>query len=228
LAGFGKYTLHDYARAREILEPLARQGNADAQQLVGSIYADGKGVPQDSARASHWFSLAAEQGKVDAQFALGIMHRDGVGVPKDRGLALNWLRRAAEQQHSDATNALGELYVGSDQDEAAAWFERATLMGNGTAPYTLGMLYALGQGVGQSDIEAYKWFALSAGTSVGAQRDNALRALVALRERMMPLQIEVAKRSVRDWISLADTLAMSPVALPAKCPVPLQASGSCN
>jgi uncharacterized protein len=200
LDGFVRYTLHDHARAREFLEPLAYQGNADAQHLVGYMYANGAGVAQHSARAAHWFSLAAEQGKADAQFALGTMYRDGAGVPKDRALALMWLRRAAESQHSDAANALGELYLGSDHAEAAGWFERAALMGNGTAPYHLGM-FALAQRAEQSDIQAYKWFELSARTSLGDQRDLALHELVALRERMMPLQIEVAKRLVRDWVS---------------------------
>ena len=203
LDGFGKYTVRDYARAKEILQPLAQQGNADAQQLVGSMYANGDGVPQNNAYAAHWYSLAAEQGKVDAQFALGIMYRDGAGVPRDRGLALKWLRRAAEKQHSDAANALGELYAGSDHAEAAAWFERAALMGNGAALSHLGMS-ALGQGGEHSDIRVYKWFALSAGITVGAQRDTAVRVLLSLRERMMPLQIEAAKRLMRDWLSLGD------------------------
>jgi TPR repeat protein len=205
LDGSVRYTLRDYARAREILEPLAHQGNADAQQLVGSMFANGEGVPQDKARAAHWFSRAAEQGKVDAKFALGIMHRDGAGVPKDRTLALTWLRRAAEQQHCDAANSLGELYMESgstaDQQEAAAWFERAALMGNGTAQFNLGVLFALGKGVRQSQLQAYKWFALSARSSLDAQRDIAVRELLAMRERMMPSQVEAADLLMRDWVS---------------------------
>jgi TPR repeat protein len=204
LDGFERYTIHDYVRARALLEPLAQHGNPDAQQLLGSMYAKGEGVPQDDARAAQWLSLAAEQGKVDAQFALGIMYRDGVGVPKDRALALTWLRRAAEQQHSDAANSVGELYRGSastvDHQEAAAWFERAALLGNGTAQFNLGVLFAFGRGVRQSDTQAYKWFELSAGSMLGAERDTAWRELVAMRERMMPAQVEVANLLTRDWV----------------------------
>ena len=204
LDGFVRYTLRDYARAREILEPLAHEGDADAQLLVASMYADGGGVPQDHARAAHWFSRAAAQGKVDAKFALGIMYRDGAGVPRDRTLALTWLRRAADEQHSDAANSLGELYLESgsaaDRQEAAAWFERAALMGNGTAQHNLGVLFALGHGVRQSRIQAYKWLELSAGSTVGVQRENAWRELVAMRERMTPAQVEVADLLVRDWV----------------------------
>jgi uncharacterized protein len=60
LDGFGQYTAHRYARARDILEPLAHQGKADAQQLVGSMYANGEGVPRDPVRAAHWFFRATE------------------------------------------------------------------------------------------------------------------------------------------------------------------------
>jgi len=205
LDGFVRYTLHDHARAREILEPLAHEGNADAQHLVASMFADGEGGPQDNARAAHWFWLAAEQGKVDAQFALGIMYRDGAGVPKDRALAMTWLRRAAERQHSDAANSLGELHIeaagAADRQEAAAWFERAALMGNGTAQYNLGVLFALGHGVRQSQLEAYKWLTLSAGSTVGAPRAIAWRELLAMREQMMPSQVEAADLLTRDWVS---------------------------
>jgi len=76
-------------------------------------------------------------------------------------------------------------------------------MGNGAALSHLGMS-ALSQGGERGDIQAYKWFALSAGITVGAERDTAVRVLLALRERMMPLQIEAAKRLMREWLSLGD------------------------
>jgi TPR repeat protein len=207
LDGFVRYTLRDYARARHILEPLAADGNADAQQLVGFMYASGEGVAPDGARAVHWLSRAAEQGKVDATFALGSLYRDGAGVPQDRALALTWLGRAAEQQHSDAANALGELYAASastaDHQEAALWFERAALMGNEVAQYNLGVLFARGRGVRQSAIQAYKWFELSAGSAAGAHRELAWRELLAMRERMMPSQVDAANLMTRDWVSRA-------------------------
>ena len=207
LDGFVRYTLHDYAAARALLEPLAHHGHPDAQQLVGSMYARGEGVAQDGARAAQWFARAAEQGKADAQFALGIMYRDGAGVPQDRALAFTWLRRAAEKQHSDAANSLGELYMGSasaaDHRQAAAWFERAASLGNGTAQFNLGVMFAFGQGVRQSDTQAYKWFELSAASSLGPQRDTVWRELVAMRERLMPAQVEAANLLTRDWVSRA-------------------------
>lgn len=36
----------------------AEQGNADAQDHLGDMYADGRGVPQDNVLAYMWFNLA--------------------------------------------------------------------------------------------------------------------------------------------------------------------------
>jgi hypothetical protein len=40
----------------------AEQGNAAAQNHLGSLYADGRGVPQDYAEAYFWLSLASASG----------------------------------------------------------------------------------------------------------------------------------------------------------------------
>ena len=56
-----------YATALRLYRPLAEQGNADAQQALGLIYAKGDGVTQDNAEAVKWFRKAAEQGNGSAQ-----------------------------------------------------------------------------------------------------------------------------------------------------------------
>ncbi len=49
----------------QILE-RANAGDAAAQYVLGSRYAQGRGVPKDDAQAVHWFRQAAKQGYVDA------------------------------------------------------------------------------------------------------------------------------------------------------------------
>ncbi|MEQ1847607.1 MAG: SEL1-like repeat protein, partial [Nitrospira sp.] len=56
------YKRGDYATAFKIIQPLATQGDADAQYNLGVMYRDGHGVPQDSREAVKWFRLAAAQG----------------------------------------------------------------------------------------------------------------------------------------------------------------------
>ena len=60
--GVAAYKRGDYATALRLLRPLAAQGNAAAQYLLGLMYGRGDGVPQDDAEAVKWYRLAAEQG----------------------------------------------------------------------------------------------------------------------------------------------------------------------
>ena len=47
-------------------------------------------------------------------------------------------------------------------EQAASWYRRAADQGDPTAQGTLGVLYSMGQGVPQSDVEAYFWLDLAA------------------------------------------------------------------
>ena len=71
----------DYATTLREWNPLAEQGNTDAQFNLGQMYYYGRGVPRDYKTAVKWYGLGAEQGDVDAQVNLGVMYHDGLGVP---------------------------------------------------------------------------------------------------------------------------------------------------
>ncbi len=73
----------DYATALRLWRPLAEQGDARAQNNLGSMYLKGLGVPQDNAEAAKWFRKAAEQGLAEAQNSLGSSYAEGWGVPQD-------------------------------------------------------------------------------------------------------------------------------------------------
>jgi TPR repeat protein len=205
-----RYTLRDYARAIELLTPLADRGNAVAQMQLGLVYARGEGVPRDDAAAIAWLTRAAEQGQSEAQFELGVMLRDGLGTPIDGRLALNWFERAAEKGAPHAFNAIGEMYLGhqdvaQDYAKAMIWFLRGAQLDNADALYNIGIRYALGQGVEQDEIEAYKWLDLAADAGIGDVRNRAIRARLALGERLMPLQVSQAKIGARDWLRNRDS-----------------------
>lgn len=55
------YQKGDYVTAVRLLRPLAEEGNASAQNLLGFMYHDGEGVPRDYVRAYMWFYLAASR-----------------------------------------------------------------------------------------------------------------------------------------------------------------------
>ena len=67
----------DFKAILEIVPPLAEQGDANAQALLGRMYEEGVGVKQDNVKAVKWYSRAAEQGIAEAQFNLGNMYVSG-------------------------------------------------------------------------------------------------------------------------------------------------------
>ena len=64
------------------LQKLAEFGDAQAQSILGRMYATGDGVPENAAKAAEWLEKAAAQGDADAQTALAMMYRNDNGVPK--------------------------------------------------------------------------------------------------------------------------------------------------
>ena len=65
--GMAAYNRGDYAPAMQLFRPLARQGNARAQAVIGTMYRRGQGVAKSSAHAFMWLSLAAARGDAVAR-----------------------------------------------------------------------------------------------------------------------------------------------------------------
>ena len=55
-------TTHDIANAVKWFRLAADQGEADAQFWLGTMYAQGGGVPQDYVLAHMWFNLSVAHG----------------------------------------------------------------------------------------------------------------------------------------------------------------------
>jgi TPR repeat protein len=161
--GAAAYNRGDYTAARRLWLPLAEEGNADAQTMLGIIYEEGHGVTQDFAAAVTWYRRAADQGHPDAQFYLACMHDFGKGVPLDSIAAAKWLTKAADQGHTDAQFNLGVMYedgIGVLQDPHAAvtWYRKAAEQGHAKAQNNLGAMFVKGQGVSQDYHSAAAWF----------------------------------------------------------------------
>jgi len=94
----GEYVLYDratYQSALRIWMPLALDGDADAQNRVGEIYARGLGARPDYEQAALWYRRAAQQGLERAQINLGFLYEKGLGVEQDNQRALDWYRKAS-------------------------------------------------------------------------------------------------------------------------------------
>ena len=124
----------DYATALKEWTPLAEQGNAYAQFNLGSMYANGQGVPQDNKIAFKWYTLAAQQGNSLAQLNLGVMYDKGQGVSQNLRTAVKWYTLAAEQGLATAQFNLGVVYelgqgIPQDNIYAHMWYSIAASNG---------------------------------------------------------------------------------------------------
>jgi TPR repeat protein len=214
--GVAAYDRGDYETAFREIKPLAERGNAAAQHFLGSMYLEGKGVPQDYAQAAKWFREAAEQVLAEAQFNLAAAaaftlferakkgnYREGYYsfyLEGDYEAALRVFRPLAEQGNDEAQGTLGSMHlkgegVPVDYAEAMKWFRKAAEQNNAFAQRSLGSMYLKGQGVPQDYIQGHMWLNLAAAQGGEIARIDR----EALAERMTDEQILEAQRLAREW-----------------------------
>ena len=95
----------DFKTALSELKPLADQGDALAQDLLGVMYENGGGVAQDYGQAVAWYRKAADQGDADAQSNLGVMYANSRGVARNYIVAYALYNLSASIDSSDKNNA---------------------------------------------------------------------------------------------------------------------------
>jgi hypothetical protein len=167
--GVAAYHHGDYAKAAEFWAPLAEQGSASAQYSLGSLYAEGKGVPQNDATAFKWFKRAADQGNAAAQYNVGASYAAGTGVERSDAAAAEWFKRAADQDMVFAQFNLGLLYasghgVPQDNVQALTWLQIALQ-----------------------------------GLPAGASAMDVAHAIQDVAAKMTREEIDLAKARARDW-----------------------------
>jgi len=151
----------------------ANSGDAAAQVQVGESYAraganehNRDAAGKDYEQAAEWYKKAADQNNIAGELHLAALYRDG-----------------------------GTGFV-RDMTQAAAWYRKAADQGDVDAQATLGVLYSMGQGVAQSDVEAYFWLDLAADVSgPNQQKYAANRQMVGQRitaDELADLQDRVA------------------------------------
>ena len=161
------YSLEDRLDAVNDMEKLAREGDMDAQYLMGKLYRDGPLLTPDSVEAKYWFEQAANQGHMYAQYSLGkLFLSDDVEV-HDAERGMHWLEISAQSGNDYAAYRLGKEYfkgnhVARSYTKAAQWFSRAAQDGNQYAQYMLGKMHLMGQGVAYDKEMGNYWLQQSA------------------------------------------------------------------
>ena len=199
-AGMDAYKRKDYATALREWGPLARQGHADAQFMLGDMYRYGEGVPRDYVQGQKWYEKAAAQGNAKAQYELGQLYQYGYAEGVDYKQARQWYEKAAVQGIANAQYLLGVLYeegagVPQNYKQARRWYEQAAAQDHPKAQLNLGTMYELGFGVTQDYVQAHMWYNLA-----GANGNyHAAPRRDALAKKMTPAQIDEADKLAREW-----------------------------
>lgn len=149
---------------------------ADYYKLARKYLYGNKDEKPDFQKAMPLLLLEAKRGNGYACYDLGRMHLLGQGCEEDEEEAQRWFRDALEtfQRAEIAAEKKGYLRYrigkchayghGTEQnyEESARWFRQAMDENNPFAAYSLAGQYLRGQGVGQSDAEAYSLFYMAA------------------------------------------------------------------
>lgn len=181
------YRSGDFARAFSEAREPAESGDADAQFLLGVLYANGEGVAVDHAQALLWYARAAEQGHAGAQRNLARRFYFGEGVPQDYLTALAWFQRAAENGDAEAMASIGQMYAAglgvlNNRSIAMQWYRRAAEYGSALGAYYMGRAYEIGDGVLADRARAITWYGKAAALGNG----NAEAALQRLSSMQPP------------------------------------------
>jgi TPR repeat protein len=137
--GSAAYRAQNYARAMQLWQPLAAT-NAEAQNNIGIMYMDGKGVRQNTTEALRWIARSAANGSSSGQNNLGGLYRDGKGVARDFNKAFAFFAASAAQGNAGGQLNLGLMYgmgQGTQVDNIRAymWLDIAAAQGLQKAAY---------------------------------------------------------------------------------------------
>ena len=108
----------DFNQAYNELLPAARSGNADAEELIGVMYAMGQGVEKDDQRAFEWYLRASMKGHPGAQSGIGWYYEVGRGVVGiDLIRSYMWYTLSAIGGDPDAAISLEEVVKKMTKEE---------------------------------------------------------------------------------------------------------------
>ena len=101
---------NDFKTAMAEFLPAAQAGNADAEELIGVLYAMGLGVERDDRRAFDWYLRASLKSHPGAQSGIGWYYEVGRGLPApDPVRAYTWYTLSAIGGDPDAAISQEEI-----------------------------------------------------------------------------------------------------------------------
>lgn len=178
----------------------AEGGDAQAQNALGEIYAEGKQVRGNYAEAAKWYRASAEKGFAKAQYNLGVLYEIGQSVPHDEAEAARWYQKAADQGLADAQYNIAGMYgvgrgVRRNPKEALRYYNLAAEQGDALSRYNLAERYERAKDVDLDLVEAYKWHTLAA--DVGFK--DGLVGKKTMEGKLNSKQLAEARKRIEDY-----------------------------
>lgn len=123
---------NDYASAARCYQQAAEYGHLEAQNNLGLLYKDGKGVEEDKEKALSLFINAANAGSLLAIKNVVSCYVQGVGTWIDYEQAIFWLERAAEYKDKSSCVLLAKIYKEqyNDMEKELYWRKKAAEYGS--------------------------------------------------------------------------------------------------
>jgi TPR repeat protein len=153
----------DPGRLDAWLAPAAEAGDANAAEMLGTMYLDGRGLRADSGRGLALLDRAAGGGSDRAALRLGLAYLFGDRVARDPVRARGYFRQSAQ-----AGNGFGlfryaymldhGLGGARDRPQAARVYEQAVAEGNFEAMLNLGTMLYNGEGIARDRPRAQSLF----------------------------------------------------------------------
>jgi len=148
-----RYGTSEHERGLELLLQTADGPlGSYAQWLLGAYYLQVSSRPQAHAEAARWLQRAVDAGVSPAIDRMADLYLQGMGVAFSPRRALGLQRHLADRGHAQAAWQVGYLEGENppsteNNDPAATGFLRACALGYPPAYYSLGLRFAMGEGV---------------------------------------------------------------------------------
>jgi TPR repeat protein len=160
---YGLGTPENVEEGLRILEPMAENGNLQAQNHLAYFYINGIGVEKNTVKGHSYLKKAAQSKNPDAAFQLGKdLRSGGDGIQKDFAAARNWLEYAIDLGSTDALVTLGIMYyegeITKNDEKAFSCFSQAAAQENYYGLEWVAYCYYFGFGVAKDLAKSIEYY----------------------------------------------------------------------
>ncbi|MBO4555392.1 MAG: sel1 repeat family protein, partial [Elusimicrobiales bacterium] len=155
----------NYKKAFKYYLEAAKQ-YPEAQEILGKMYYEGKGVNQNYYKATEWLRKAADGNRKEAQYMLGEMYENAQGVYMNTEESVKWYKKAAEEKNTGESSeekivsTLTEVAPFDEEKKKKEQEHNAEIRAK--SQFRLGLIYEEGRRDIKKDLsKAFEYYTLS-------------------------------------------------------------------